>query len=175
MNVQKVFGLMALVLALALSACTTTRASKSPPMKAKAKWVVLPAANRSTTPQAGERLEAILLAGIRTRGVTAVDPYVSNKDAETQILESDDQRILAAQEYARAHGYQYALAGTVLEWGYKGDGDAAVGLSVRVIDVPTGATIFVATGSRTGWGRANVTGDAVTLTEELLDAIKIEP
>ena len=40
---------------------------------------------------------------------------------------SDDQRILAAKEYAKTQGYTYAVAGTVLEWGYKSgiDGETA--------------------------------------------------
>ncbi len=167
-------GIPALLL-LALASCGTIRASRSPPVKARARWFMLPAANRSATPQAGERLEAILLASLRTRGIGSIDTYVSTKDAEAQLLESDDQRIASAQEYARSRQYKYAMAGTVLEWGYKGDGDSAVGITLRVIDVPSGATVWVATGSRTGWGRANVTGDALNLTEELLDSLKIDP
>ena len=157
--------------------CGTTRAPKSPPLKGRARWLVLPVANRSTTPQAGERLEAILLALLRMRGVLDVDTYVSTKDAEAQILESDDQRIVAATEYARKSGYTYAVAGTVLEWGYKSgiDGEPAVGLSVRVIEVGSGKTLWAGAGSRTGWGRESVSGNALGITENLLEALQIEP
>lgn len=111
------------------------------------------------------------------RGVADVDTYVSTKDAEAQILESDDQRIAAATEYAKSHGYTYALAGTVLEWGYKSgiDGDPAVGISVRVVEVASGRTLWAAAGSRTGWGRESVSGDALGVTENLLDALQLQP
>jgi TolB-like protein len=164
------------LVAIATSSCGTTRASKSPPLSAQARWIVFPVANRATAPQAGERLEAILLALLRMRGLLDVDTYVSPKDAEAQILESDDQRIVAAHEYAKTHGYKYAVLGTVLEWGYKSgiDGEPAVGISVRVIDVPSGKTVWAAAGSRTGWGRESVSGNALGVTENLLDALQIE-
>ena len=160
-----------------LASCATTRVSKSPPLSGKARWIVLPVANRSTTPQAGERLEAILLALLRMRGILEVDAYVSTKEAEAQFLDSDDQRILAATEYAKTHGYQYAVAGTVLEWGYKSgiDGEPAVGISVRIIDVPNGKTVWAGAGSRTGWGRESVSGNALGVTESLLDSLQIQP
>lgn len=59
------------------------------------------------------------------------------------------------------------------EWRYKVgvDGEPAVGITLQVIDVPSGNVIWSATGSRTGWSRDAVSAVAQKLLRELLSPL----
>lgn len=60
-------------IALVLSACSTLDRGNAPELERQATWVVLPFANHTETPLAGNRAEAI--AEARTNGLTRVKRY----------------------------------------------------------------------------------------------------
>lgn len=177
------FALQALVLALVLvlsstlvSACggaSATTVHRAGPTKVSARWVILPVENHSETPQAGERVEAMVETLLRKGGVGTLEKYPPQKDDDTHLLTSDRQRYESALEWARGAKYDYAVTGSVEEWRYKSgiDAEPAVGVSMRVLELATGRVLWVGTGSRTGSGAESTSLTAMKLLEDLVREI----
>jgi hypothetical protein len=151
---------------------TGTTVVRSGPVRSSGRWVILPVVNNSETPQAGERLEAILDTLLRKGGVGTLDRYPPPKEDDTHLVSSDRQRYEAALEWARTAKYDFAVGGSVEEWRYKSglDAEPAIGISMRVLEVSTGKVLWAATGTRTGGSNQNTSATAV----ELLDAMMRE-
>ncbi|MBX3192145.1 MAG: hypothetical protein KF819_34470 [Labilithrix sp.] len=142
-------------------------------MRASAKWVLLPVQNHSETPQAGERVEAMLDTLLRRQGVAQLDKYPPQADDDAQLLSSDRQRYEAALQWARGNKYDYAITGSVEEWRYKSglDAEPAIALSMRVLDLQSGKVVWGATGTQTGSGGENASGTALKLLDALIDEL----
>jgi polysaccharide biosynthesis protein PelC len=156
-----------------VSACagvSATTAHRTGPVRLNARWVVLPVENHSETPQAGERVEAMLETLLRRGGVGALDKYPPQKEDDTHLLTSDRQRYELALEWARGAKYDYAVTGSVEEWRYKSglDGEPAVGVSMRVLELATGKVMWVGTGSRTGGSADNTSFTAMKLLDDMV-------
>src|SRR3954462_6236654 len=97
-------ALVVLVLVTVVSGCgaTGTTVVRSGPVRSSGRWVILPVVNNSETPQAGERLEAILDTLLRKGGVATLDRYPPPKEDDTHLVSSDRQRYEAALEWARS-------------------------------------------------------------------------
>jgi hypothetical protein len=76
----------------------------------------------------------------------------------------------AAMVWARDHEVRYALAGSVEEWRYKVgvDGEPAAGVTLRIIDVPSGKTLWSGSGAQSGWSREALSAVAQKLIRKLL-------
>jgi polysaccharide biosynthesis protein PelC len=159
-------AVVTLVAGCGSSKTTVVRAG---PVRSTGRWVILPVVNNSETPQAGERLEAILDTVLRKGGVATLDRYPPPKEDDTHLVSSDRQRYEAALEWARSAKYEYAVGGSVEEWRYKSglDAEPAIGITMRVLEVSTGKVLWAATGTRTGGGNQNTSATAV----ELIDAM----
>ncbi|WP_042570394.1 transporter, partial [Ralstonia solanacearum] len=142
-------------LALALSACAVVDSGRAPAGSASDAWVVLPIVNYTETPQAGLRAESIAMSLLKARGFTNLKQYPASLNGESLFEPAEREATARALEWARGEKARYALTGSVSEWRYKVgvDGEPAVGITLQVIDVPSGNVIWSATGSRTGWGR----------------------
>jgi polysaccharide biosynthesis protein PelC len=140
------------------------------PVRSTGRWVILPVVNNSETPQAGERLEAILDTVLRKGGVATLDRYPPPKEDDTHLVSSDRQRYEAALEWARTAKYEYAVGGSVEEWRYKSglDAEPAIGITMRVLEVSTGKVLWAATGTRTGGGTQNTSATAVELLDSMI-------
>ncbi|MBO9471893.1 hypothetical protein J7355_17510 [Endozoicomonas sp. G2_2] len=161
-------SLFALAL-ITLSGCAVTDVHRSQQLDANARWALLPIANYAETPQAGERAEAILTTLLHQQGVSQLTPAPRTNNGG--LPEFDQAAALdQAVTWARNQGYRYGVTGAVEEWQYKTglDGEPAVGISLRVIDVNTGATVWSASGSKAGWGYATVSGTAQQLMSGLV-------
>ncbi|MBX3206041.1 MAG: hypothetical protein KF764_13295 [Labilithrix sp.] len=139
-------------------------------VKASSRWALLPVQNHSETPQAGERVEAILETLLRKGGVGQLDHYPSPKEGDAQLFTSDRQRYEAALEWARGSKYDYAVTGSVEEWRYKSglDGEPAIGVSMRVLELASGKVVWAATGTQTGTSAENASGTALRLLDRLV-------
>ena len=148
-------SLIALITALVLGACTTLEHSPAPQFDSQAAWVVLPFANNTETPLAGNRATSIAESLLRTSGISRVKGYPSALAAETLFEPNHHRELESALEWARKQGAKYALTGTVDEWRYKVgvDGEPAVGVTLSVIDVASGETKWSAVGGKSGWSR----------------------
>ncbi len=170
-------------LLIALNACSVNQIYHGRALDNQANWVLLPVVNDSQTPQAGERMEAILVSLLRSRGVTNISHYPKTPQSKALMMLDDQSRYNAALKWALTQKFRYAITGTVEEWRYKAglDGEPAVGITLRVIDLhpqteksPGQESLPVpwsATGARTGWGREGIAAAAYTLLNKLLDGM----
>jgi hypothetical protein len=137
------------------------------------KWVLLPVQNHSETPQAGERVEAMLETLLRKGGVTDLDMYPAAKEDDARLLTGDRQRFEAALEWARGK-YEYGVTGSVEEWRYKSglDAEPAIGVSMRVVDLSSGKVVWAATGTQSGSGAENASGTAMKLLDTMVEELR---
>ena len=169
---------MAGALCLACACSTTVKnVQQTAPLRPNARWVMLPAANYAETPQAGERLEALLDTVLRKDGITALDQYPPLKEDDSHLVMSDRQRYQESLAWAQQQHFDYAVAGSVEEWRYKSglDGEPAVGLTVQVIELATNRVVWSASGTRTGNGGDNASGTALQLIDTLLQDLRVRP
>lgn len=155
-----------------LAACSTIDQAPAPKLEPQASWVVLPFANHTETPLAGERAEAIARALLGAQGVGSVQRIPPAKQAETLFNADDKARTEDAMAWARSHQVRYALSGSVEEWRYKVgvDGEPAAGVTLQIIDVATGNILWSGSGGQSGWSREALSAVAQKLLRKLLHA-----
>ena len=156
----------------ALAACSTVDRGRAPALQANAEWTVLPFANHTETPMAGNRAESVAEALLHARGVGKVKRYTSTAQQEALFDAGDTKRQEQALAWAREQGVRYALAGTVDEWRYKVgvDGEPAAGITLQIIDVQSGDILWSGSGGKSGWSREALSAVAQKLIRELLQA-----
>lgn len=141
-----------------LTACSSFDSAPVPKLDANAHWAVLAFSNATETPMAGQRAEALALTLLSAEGISEVSAAPLER-RDTMLGSGGDVRIYAeALDWARKQGVRYAVTGEVFEWRYKVgvDGEPAVGLSLRLIDVPSGRTLWAGAASKSGWHRDGV-------------------
>ncbi|WP_207005285.1 penicillin-binding protein activator LpoB [Trinickia mobilis] len=153
-----------------LAGCSVVDRSQAPAFSARDSWAVLPFANNTETPQAGQRAASIAQSLMTSYGYANLVRYPASGGDETLFDPAKPDQQQTALEWARRQNVRYALAGAVNEWRYKVgvDGEPAVGLTFDVLDVETGKVVWSSSGSRTGWSRDAVSGVAQKLERELL-------
>jgi hypothetical protein len=113
---------------------------------------------------------------LRIRGVNNVHLYAPPVDSAAALPVLDDTvRLEEAVDWARGRKFEYGITGSVEEWHYKSgvEREPAVGLSLRVQTIGTGQVLWSASGARSGWGRATVTGTAQDLVADMLDTLTL--
>jgi hypothetical protein len=160
----------ALLLTLALSACSVVDRVRLATPDLTAKWVLLPITNHTETPQAGLRCEAIVEAVLRTKGVTQIERYPAELNPDTLLDPAERKLGEQAMAWAKGREARYAIAGSVEEFRYKVgvDGEPAVGLVLTVTDLRTGSVVYSASGGKSGWSREALSAVAQKLVKELL-------
>ncbi|APE50986.1 penicillin-binding protein activator LpoB [Delftia sp. HK171] len=153
-----------------LSACSTIDRGTAPALETNASWAVLPFENHTETPMAGNRAAAIATALINARGVGQVKRYTGDALQETLFDGREAKRRDDALAWARGEGVRYALTGAVDEWRYKVgvDGEPAVGVTLEIVDVGTGATVWSGAGAQSGWSREALAAVGQKLIRNLL-------
>lgn len=156
--------------ALALAACTTVSSSSVPALDRDAKWVLLPIANQTETPQAGLRAESIVDSVLRSDARVSLDHYPADLAADGLFDAAPRKGADTALDWARTAHARYALTGSVDEWRYKVgiDGEPAVGLTLKLVDVNSGQTLWSATGGKTGTSREALAAVAQKLARQLV-------
>jgi polysaccharide biosynthesis protein PelC len=168
-----------LCLTLILCGCGTTSIAVAPGnalptnASADARWALLPVLNFSETPKAGEKAESIVGALLPINGIQGVVHYPAD-DSEFALDADEQRRYERALHWAKQQGYAYGISGSVDEWRYKSgvEGEPAVGLGLRVVDIATGQIVWSAVGSRAGWGRDTVSGTAQVLIADMMQHIR---
>ena len=156
-----------------LAACSTLDQGKSPQLEPQASWAVLPFANHTETPLAGQRAEAIAQALLSAQGVAAsVRRAPASTQQEALFNAGDGQRMQEALAWAREQKLRYALAGSVEEWRYKVgvDGEPAAGITLHILDVASGETLWSGSGGQSGWSREALSAVAHKLMRKLLQS-----
>ncbi|MCX7086998.1 MAG: hypothetical protein NTV00_02975 [Methylococcales bacterium] len=165
-------GLLVLVSTL-LTACSIHEVQKTAPLSAKTTWIMLPFANHSDSPEAGERIADIAATLLRSQHHVHLLEAKLPVD-EQQMPELNQQKVIDASiKWGKEQQYHYGLGGSVQEWRYKSglDGEPAVGITLKVINLTTGEVVWSASGSKTGWGRESVSGTGHKLIADLLDGL----
>jgi TolB-like protein len=164
--------LAATVCAAALVGCSTVDRGPAPSLQREASWVVLPFDNHTETPMAGQRAEAIAEALLHAKGVGDVKRYVDSPSQDALFGGSNASNRDSSLSWARDLGASYALNGAVDEWRYKVgvDGEPAAGVTLRIIDVKTGTTLWTGAGGKSGWSREALSSVGQKLIRGLLDS-----
>jgi hypothetical protein len=155
----------------ALAGCTVVdKVRGSAPPDLGARWVLLPIANHTETPQAGLRTEAIAEAVLRSLGVRNLERYPAALSADSLLDPAERKLAEQALAWAKGREARYAVSGSVEEWRYKVgvDGEPAVGMSLTVTDLSTGAVVYSAAGGKSGWSREALSAVAQKLLRDLL-------
>jgi len=162
-----------LLLSLFLSACTGQifNYSSCVPFNHNAKIAVIPFANNTETPMAGERAMSVTAAVMETYGLRNLVVYQNHNHGK--VLFPGMNKIVSEPkllDWARSTHAQYAMTGSVNEWTYKVglDGEPVVGLSLQLIDLKSGRIVWTAVGSLSGGSRIAVTTTAQRLINSLL-------
>ena len=152
---------------LILSACKSLTSTPAVTVDSGQSWAMLPIENLSTTPLAGQKAAALVETRLRGRGVVNLQSYPEKQPASLAALLDGNFQAREASQWARTAGFRYAISGVVSEWHYKSgsDKEPAVGLTLKVIDLPTGQVLWQAAASRTDWGYSNLSriGDKLSL------------
>ena len=159
------------ILLLMMTGCTSVMdVKRGSPLDHSVTWALLPFSDYGETPQAGERAEEMASSLMRVRWDLDLQSYPSTKESAALVDLDERQRYEKALQWAREQGYVYGLTGSVQEWRYRNgsEGEAAVGLSLRVINIKSGRAEWLATGSRSGLGAQTVSGVAVRLLRSML-------
>lgn len=157
------------------SGCSVIDSSVGPRLSTDTTWAVLPFVNLTETPQAGRRLEAISSSLLLALGVKSSIRFSSTQKEDLLGNDSVSDSQSAALAWAKSQQARYALTGTVDEWRYKVgvDGEPAVGVTLEIVDVVTGAVVWSAVGAQTGWGREAVSAVAQKLVRQLLEQVHL--
>jgi len=167
---------MLTLLMLAIAGCAVKQVYNPAALAKNESWALLPVANLAETPMAGERSQAILATWLQKKGISTLHRYPA-ADNDTMLPGLNEQhRFRQALDWAKKQGYTYALTGSVEEWRYKSglDGEPAVGLSLRIVDLRNGQVVWAASGSRTGWGYESLSGTANKLIGKLLNDLDLQ-
>lgn len=158
------------------SGCGTLTSTRSIDVDAQERWALLPIENLSSTPLAGRKAAAVVETYLRSRGVSRIASYRPATPATLVAFLADDTGSRDAATWARRNGHRYALDGTVHEWSYKRapDREPAVGLTLTLSDVGSGAVLWQGTASRSGWGNASLSSVADRVVRELLDELRVQ-
>jgi hypothetical protein len=163
------------VLSLATAGCSRTivRYQKTERPRFRARWVLLPFVNHSETPQAGERVEALMSTLLRAKGL-GIDGFAPPKEDESRLTTSDQQRLEESIVWAKNQKYEYVVTGSVEEWRYKAgiDNEPAVGITVRIVELAKNQTVWSASGSKTGGAGENVSGTALKLLDSMVTELE---
>jgi polysaccharide biosynthesis protein PelC len=162
---------------LVLSACGTSiqSSAKRDTLDPNAKWVLLPIANHTDTPQAGLSAEALLAHQLRRRGITGALHYPAALSRDS-LFEPTERKVSdEAEKWARGQGARFALLGSVQEWRYKVgiDGEPAVGVTLKVLDLSSGQVVWSASGAKSGWSREALSAVAQSLLTDMLDSLPL--
>lgn len=174
---MRIRGLILWLGALLVAGCSTGFQSMTAhePLDAQAKWVLLPMTNHTDTPQASLSAEAMLEHLLRRQGVAMLMQYPAALSRDSLFEPTERKVSEEAQKWAREQGARFALTGSVDEWRYKVgiDGEPAVGVTLKVIDLTDGRVVWTASGARSGWSRQALSAVAQAMLSDMLSGLKL--
>lgn len=159
--------------ATALSGCAVIKSTSAVDVQRSDSIALLPIINLTETPQAGARAEVLVETLLQADGFTQLKHYAGTVNSDTLFQNIDRDAVEQATAAARTQKAKYGLTGSVQEWRYKVgvDGEPAVGISLKLINIETGEVVWTASGSRSGWSRNAVSGVAQKLIGQLLSSL----
>ena len=159
-----------------LSACQTITSSNRVIVSSAENWALLPIANLSRTPLAGNRASALVETHLRARGVNNLEVYKAPANQSVIALLDEAGQLSDAKQWAIQNGFRYGITGDVQEWSYKNglDNEPSIGMSLKFVDLQSDQVLWTASATRTGWGYSNLSSTANKTIEELLARVKFD-
>ena len=139
-----------IIFAFILTACSSLELTTSSPLPLIDKVhsiTIFSLDNYTDTPQAGMRASNLIEGVLLSKEYTLVNSIgVKAKGLSEQL------------RIANENGSKYLLTGGVSEWRYKTgiDGEPAISLSCKIIEVETSKVIWSKTASSNDWGNASI-------------------
>lgn len=170
----KILASVIVVTSALLSACQTLTSSNRVIVSSAENWALLPIINLSTTPLAGDRAAALVETQLRARGVKNLEAYKTPENESVIALLDEAGQLEKAKQWARQNGFRYGITGDVQEWSYKNglDSEPSIGMTLKFIDLQSDEVMWVASGTRTGWGFSNLSSTANKTIGELLTQVR---
>ncbi len=169
-------GIFACTMVL-LSACSTGVQSLAnrDALEAQAQWALLPIANNTDTPQAALSAESMVEHLLRSRGISNLLQYPVSLSRDSLFEPSERKVSDEAQKWAQSKGVRFAVTGSVEEWRYKVgiDGEPAVGVTLKVIDLGNGQVVWSGSAAKSGWSRQALSAVAQTVLTDLLAGLPL--
>jgi hypothetical protein len=178
-----------------LSGCAVLDVKASGPLHGRTGWVLLPVQNQGEAAMAGERVEELLLTLMRSQKEIELTPYPtplpalpsdakdpkaaapsSAKDPDPELSFDDRLRYERAVAWARDKKYAYGIGGSVSELRYRpgSDGEPAVGLTVRVVDLSSGRVVFTASAANPPLGQGSLSATSQKLLRSIIDKLPVD-
>lgn len=165
-------------------------------------WVLLPVQNLGETHMAGERVEELLTTLLRIQNNVELTPYAGaitgikgmaangaasgagkdgknvrdSRDADSELELDERQHYERVVAWARERKYAYGIGGSVQEWRYRAgtEGEPAVGLTLRVVELASGRIVFTAAGASPTPGRGSLSGATQDLLRTILKKLPLD-
>lgn len=140
-----------------------------------AKWALLPITNNTDTPQAGLSAEAMVEHQLRRRGIANVVHYPAALSRDSLFEPTERKVAEEALKWARDQDVKFVLMGSVEEWRYKVgiDGEPAVGVTLKVMDLSSGQVVWSGTSAKSGWSREALSAVAQAVLFDLLGGLPL--
>jgi hypothetical protein len=163
------------LLALLLSACTTSRIETRIALPADAKVALLPIANNAQTPLAGENAENMLASLWYQDKLPPLLRYPQTSSSQQLPVFDNHARLAQARQWLSHQQVDYVLRGSIEEWRYKAglDGEPVVAITLNLYRQGETTPVWSGTATRTGWGRDSLAATALTVLERLLAQIGV--
>ena len=155
---------------LALTGCSThMRSTQDVSFERQARWLVLPLTNRTTTPQAGLRAQAIVEAVLAQHGARPVVAFEQENGEGVLFEAGSEESRQAMRAWVAEQNGRYVVSGVVHEWRYKTgvDGEPAVGVMIEIRD-PAGELLYSGPGSHAGWARQSLGETGQRVVDDLI-------
>ncbi len=158
-------------------------------------WVLLPVQNLGETHMAGERVEELLTTLLRIQKNVELTPYTGaatgskgaagagkdaksakdSREADSELELDERQHYERVVAWARERKFTYGIGGSVEEWRYRAgtEGEPAVGLTLRVVDLRSGRIVFTAAGASPTPGRGSLSGATQDLLRTMLTKLPL--
>jgi hypothetical protein len=161
--------------ALASVACATPVMTSHGARVTRKGWALLPMQNHSESPQADERVRAVMATLLRARGLDDIREAPRLRPDPAPELD-EARRTAAAVAWARDEGISVGMTGSVNEWRYRGapEGWPAVGVTLTALEIRTGRVLWSSSGALAGGPGEAASGTAQRLLEQLLDTLEFE-
>lgn len=134
--------------------------------------LLIPADNATDDENAGRAVTEMLGTALFERGIRIRQTEVLRKGLADGKNAGADGNYRALAESA---GASHLIFGTVHEYRYKSDldGDPAVGITLRIVDVATGETVWQGTSGNVGYTFASLTSSAQRSIRNLVGSIPL--
>ncbi|OQX37148.1 MAG: hypothetical protein B0D91_07485 [Oceanospirillales bacterium LUC14_002_19_P2] len=160
---------LALLLAVLLSACSNNPYREGYPVDRQ--WTVLPVA--ASSEEASIQVELLLTRTLMEHGVANPQhPPQSWVDDQTKVLR-DAHKLKNASQWARQHGIPLGMTGVVDNWSRDAANRPQVTITLKLLDISSGNTLWTTTGSSEGQPSAPISDVAQTLITTLLDSLPV--